>query len=396
MQALQEVGRIIEERWRGVDHAPDRFPEIAASVLGEARLERVVGAGDILDWAFRPQELPPQHDVDEDFGQPPLTIFRTSRFLVTALFWVDGTTTIHQHGFSGCFQVLQGSSIETKYRFDTSRELDGHFKLGRLRAEASSYLRTGDVRAISSGGGLVHSLFHLDRPSISLVVRTLHDPWAGPQFTYARPTIAFDPFHRPETRQRMVQLVRFLRKVEHPELEDRVGTLVRGSDIPTAFAILSECSQLRDRDMFRRLVERTPDAGARASFEEAFREAVRIDFVAKKRAVVRDADLRFFLAILLNCTTRLEVLALLRQHSDGADPVDQAVGFLRRLAALTLPLQAAGALWQPNLLDLPEIDDHLATVLTGVLRGDGGALSERDTALVAKIAESPALTALFA
>jgi hypothetical protein len=35
---------------------------------------------------------------------------------IEALFWVDGTTSIHQHSFSGAFQVLAGKSIHSRYR----------------------------------------------------------------------------------------------------------------------------------------------------------------------------------------------------------------------------------------------------------------------------------------
>jgi hypothetical protein len=68
-------------------------------------------------------------------------------------------------------------------------------------------MRTGDVRQILSGDRFIHSLFHLDRPSVTMVVRTKHDSGTDPQYSYFPPGIAYDPFVADE---RLSRLVRFL------------------------------------------------------------------------------------------------------------------------------------------------------------------------------------------
>jgi hypothetical protein len=45
-------------------------------------------------------------------------VYAGRRFYVEVVFWAEGTTAIHQHSFSGAFQVLVGSSIHTLYGFE--------------------------------------------------------------------------------------------------------------------------------------------------------------------------------------------------------------------------------------------------------------------------------------
>lgn len=62
--------------------------------------------------------------------------------------------------------------------------------MGRTNFLNSELLRRGDVRTIHSGGRLIHALFHLDRPSVSLVVRTFNLDKGQPQYYYSRPYLA--------------------------------------------------------------------------------------------------------------------------------------------------------------------------------------------------------------
>ena len=82
---------------------------------------------------------------------------------------------------------------------------------------------------------------------MTIVVRTLHDDDAGPQFNYYKPGIGVDPFFVEETRDRAVQLVNFLCNVNHPDLERIVGDYIARSDLHTAYRVLEVCLNLSDR-----------------------------------------------------------------------------------------------------------------------------------------------------
>lgn len=144
---VDELGRNISRAWAAVDYDRTGFPGLCAEHLESARLHDRLDPNEVID-AVLGGELPQQVDPQARFGQPPVTLFRARRFYIDALFWLDGTTAIHDHGFSGAFQVVSGASIETNFAFDRSRDVDGHLSLGELKVEGSALRRAGDVRAV--------------------------------------------------------------------------------------------------------------------------------------------------------------------------------------------------------------------------------------------------------
>jgi len=398
LAVIDELGAGLEERWRAANYDTRQFPDMACEALAQAKLHGQLTSDQLIEWGLTALALPAQRDPEAKFGQPPLTLFRAPRFHVDALHWTDGSTTIHQHSFSGAFEVLAGSSIETRYVFDPERSFDGHFVMGRLRVITTALHAVGDVTPIRSGpGGLIHALFHLDRPSVSIVVRTYLDDDAGPQFNFARPGIGTDPFFIEGNRDRALQLVGLIRNVDHPSLERWVGDLVARSDLHTAYRTLEACINLPDRSLFDRLIDRVRDPDARDRFRAAFEEKRRIAFLLGRRALVKDAELRFLLGVLLNATCRADALTIVGARSTRIEPTRQVAAWLRQLSAVTAKLQAGGVPWQPNLLGLPEFDDELERVLAGVLEGKAFAADDgRVGAFIAHLRALPALASLFA
>src|SRR5262245_29195100 len=49
------------------------------------------------------------------FSNLPPVVYRCEDFYIELLVWIDATTTIHQHAFSGAFRVLVGSSFHSVY-----------------------------------------------------------------------------------------------------------------------------------------------------------------------------------------------------------------------------------------------------------------------------------------
>jgi len=395
---VERLGADLEARWCADDYNLDRFPEVATRALADARLPERISADDIIRWALHAATLPEQSDLPARFGQPPLTLHRSRRFYIQALYWLDGSTTIHQHAFSGAFQVLLGSSIETRYEFEVERRFDGHFVLGTLRRLDAALRGRGDITAIRSGPrGLVHSLFHLDRPSVTVVVRTSQDADSGPQFAYAPPGIGFDPFFEEPTRDRALQLVNLLLETGHSELERMVGDLVARSDLHTAYRVLDACSRTEDRQLFARLIERVRDRGAAERFREAFEVARRLAFLYARRAAVREPNGRFLLGVLVNAHRRQDALALVSARATGRDAAQEVAAGLRQLSQVTVKLQTASGPWEPNLLGLPVFSDRLERVLAQVLAGHEAPADDPEvTAFVERIRALPALASLFA
>ena len=88
----------------------------------------------------------------------PLVVYRGDGFYIELLIWVDGSTSIHQHGFSGVFRVIEGSSLHSVYNFRPTRRINSRALVGDIRFISLNYLKTGDQRRITSGpGGLAHA-----------------------------------------------------------------------------------------------------------------------------------------------------------------------------------------------------------------------------------------------
>ncbi len=397
IQVVDELGSLVEDLWGARNYDPHRLTDIAVEALREARLPARLSPDDIVRWALNASTLPQQRDAEARFGQPPITLFRARRFYIEALHWIDGSTTLHQHAFSGAFQVLAGSSIETGYTFDADRDLDGHFVMGTLHLASTTFHGPGDIGGIRSGSkGLIHGLFHLERPSITIVVRTFRDGDAGPQFNYTRNGIGVDPFLVDGSRDRCLQLVGMLRSIEHPEFEKMVGDLVARSDLHTAFRVLDACVSLPDGALFDRLLDRVRDRGAVDRFREAFQESRRLAFLYSRRALVKSPDLRFLLGVLLNARRRQDALDLVAARTTASDSAVQTAAWVRRLSELNIKLQAAGVPWQPNVLGLPEMTDDLENVLARELKGEHVGSDERTVTFLQKLRALPALACLFA
>jgi len=184
---FEALGERVGRAWRQAAYDELAFPEIATSMLAESRFAERVTLGDIVDWTATTARIPHQIDLDSEFGQPPLSVYAEERFFIQVIFWRDGTTAVHQHAFSGAFGVLAGGSIHSEYEWVPRRRVNAHLHFGDIERTELELLAAGDVRPIASGRRLIHSLFHLDRPSISVVVRTAQDADTGPQYTYWRP-----------------------------------------------------------------------------------------------------------------------------------------------------------------------------------------------------------------
>src|SRR5262245_58504895 len=86
--------------------------------------------------------------------------------------------------------------------------------IGELTFQSAEVLVSNEVRTIVPGDRFIHSLFHLNCPSISVVVRTTLPADYSPQYEYLPPGIAIDPFYEPEPLMTQLRLLSGLRDVD--------------------------------------------------------------------------------------------------------------------------------------------------------------------------------------
>jgi hypothetical protein len=302
-----------------------------------------------------------------------------SRFYIDVYYWLDGTTEIHQHAFSGAFQVLLGSSIHSHYSFTTEREINPYFAIGTLRLNDVTLLTKGEVRQIIAGPDYIHALFHLDRPSATITVRTMGTPKAQPQYSYKRPFIAYDPFFKNESTARKLQTVSLLYAMKHPEADKFVSELLEQADFQTSFLVLEsafsylgqgELDRLfalsANKDRFAALLEQaqTKHGNLVEGFLPVFQEGARLLDIVRRRGTITGEEHRFFLALLLNVSDRERVLELIRSRFPDRDPIETALDWVEELYR-TRVLGSNEA----NSLGIEGFNDDYLFVLEGLLKG---------------------------
>src|SRR6185503_7318773 len=250
MEEFQKLGALVENRWRAENYSEQLFPEIAAQTLVEADLPAHLDPWEVIRWVQTADSLPEQQDVEGRFGDPPVTLFSGPRFFIDVYYWLDGTTSIHQHSFCGAFQVLLGSSIHSRYSFQEDTAINEHFSAGKITLEEVQLLSLNDVRTIRPGRDFIHSLFHLDRPSATITIRTDHTPSAAVQYDYHKPHFALNPFFKNALVTKKLQTVGLLLAMKHKNADAMIGDLVCSSDFHTAYYVLREIyHQLQSTEM---------------------------------------------------------------------------------------------------------------------------------------------------
>lgn len=321
MDAISELGDTVARRWREQNHDESAFTAIAAEALGESELLARHSGADLVDYALRSTRLPLQYS--SRFGQPPLVLYRGHEFYIEALFWLDSTTSIHQHAFSGAFAVLEGSSVHARYGFAQDERVTSRVLLGDVQFRDCEVLERGAVRAIDAGNRFIHALFHLERPSVSLVVRTYFESDRTPQYNYFRPGVALDPFYEPEPMMTQLRLLDSTREAHGTDAFLRAArTLLEQADYWLAYrTLLLAWETLHGGDACHDLARaaRTRLGERIDRLPPVFAERGRQTKIIRLRKTVHDADHRYLLALLLNVPDRGQIDRLIRARYGDVD-----------------------------------------------------------------------------
>lgn len=379
MELFRNLGAEIEETWRGQNYNEEVFPSIAADALRRADLPSKISAWEVIEWTLGQAELPPQKDPHANFGDPPITLFVGPRFYIDIYFWLEGTTQIHQHAFCGAFQVLLGSSLHSWYEFDRTESVNVFTETGDMRLKLCELLNVGDIQEILAGRQYIHSLFHLDQPSATIVVRTDRSPLHRPQFSYHKPSLAVDPFFEHQTTLKQLQTIRALFISQYPETDRLVAGLLERSDFQTSFAILNtvreflsgtplgqlfnlESHGVRFNALLEIVVRRH---GAKAEdLAAVFAHRDRVGEIVRQRSYVTNAEHRFFLALVLNVEGRDTILRLIETRFPDSDPIDKVLDWTHDLAQTRVV-----GVNTPNALGIEGFDDVDLSLLENLLRG---------------------------
>lgn len=382
---FEALGRSVEQGWSYRGNNEEHFPEVAARVLAEMPVPEEVDAVGVLQYLLTRRRLLPQEKLG--FGEPPVTVYRSRDFYISVLYWLDGTTSIHQHMFSGAFRVLVGSSIHARYDYFRQEAVNRRMHIGALEFEETELLQRGDVRQIVAGDAFIHALFHLDRPSVTIVVRTQREEGAGPQFEYLRPGLAFDPYYTDETLDRQLRGLRTLHSFAPDDALRSALDLIDVSDLFAGFFVVRVWSGFDNVDHIDDLIEALVRRhGSLAQIlSPVMAEKKRQQGIVIRRRLLQDPSHRLFLALLLNLPDRAAMDTILRARFPGQST---AALLGRWLEELNTPVLR-------GISGLRLSDVELATVQTALARADDGAPANALKLLGSKVMSSPLLEALL-
>jgi len=342
MTFFKELGDTILHRWKEKDFSLQQFPRIAKTALEEnPPATRVDLSAFMRDFLLR-EDHPFQ--TDSPFGEPEIVVYNHPRFYIQLLFWLDGTTAIHQHAFSGAFHVMSGSSIHAHYEFEDARPVTPHLWVGNVRMKKIEILETGRTAPIVSapigsapntfGQRTIHSLFHLDSPSVTVVVRTQHDAGSGPQFNYLPPHLAIDPLHSDLLTMRRLQLLDVLEQIDDPGYAERVMEMLADLDFERGFCVLQHCMEyLQQLDQWDAAIKlfKTKHGKLASGVAATLREEVRRSIIKSFRGTIIEPEHRFFLALLMNCQTRGDLFSLVKQRFPAQPPLEVVMRWAEEL-----------------------------------------------------------------
>lgn len=338
MRYFEELGSLVDSRWRRKHYNETLFPQIAAEALQELPPSEHTVFTDIVDWAVTADRLPPQHDLAARFGDPPLTVYTGREFRIEVLFWIEGLPGIHCHAFSGAFHVLHGASLHTLWDFLPTTPIETRLIIGQISLRTAELLTKGDSRAIEAGAKMFHATFHTERPSVTVVVRTISEINHLPQYVLYPPSVAVDPDNEIPHVKRQVQILRMLLLSERRyEYQCLMRVLIESKDPYSVYKFLQATYPMvedeEDRQALEGLLEwRFLELG-RALIGSLKSEQYGNKLMALFTAV-NDSELKFFLALLRNVPLKGLALKLIRQKYPRYEPVEFVLGCIDKLSRL--------------------------------------------------------------
>ncbi|MBX3229809.1 MAG: hypothetical protein KIT84_05700 [Labilithrix sp.] len=324
------MGRVSAE-WAAVHRDELAFPSLARAALEAARIHEALDFDRLVDLVLD-GDLPPQVESNDAFAPPPITIARGEGLVVELVFWADRARSVHQVDFHGAFQVFTGGGIHTRYRFEEKRRVSSSLLFGDLSLTGAELLSRGDVREVAQGQRVAQVTFPTERPTVTIVLRTLADTTA-PRYEHRRPSVAFDPSYARPTLRKRLELLRMLQHTDVAAFWRAVPRLMRG-DLLATYEVLARCEGgFGDARLRAKLLGLARDAHG-ADAEPLLRA---IEASAQERTVVHrrheeaDDEARFLLAVLAMVPSRQAILDLLAARYPSRDPVETVIRGVEKL-----------------------------------------------------------------
>jgi len=380
--SFRALGNRLERSWLHYNYDEEVFSRLALESLEDSASLKAMGVGGIIDWFFGREHAFQQPSARKLFGQPPIMLFQAPRFYIEALFWFSGTTSIHEHGFSGAFSVLAGSSVHSHWHFELERAINSRMLCGRLDRVSTEILTPGAIRPIRPGASLIHQLFHLEVPSVTIVVRTYFNRNNLPQYQYLPPGLAVDPEDYDPVRARRLMLLDAMSQGQIEGLDKYCQRLIATSDVENLYYIFSLLIRRKlERgfleDLYSAAYARHGDVVRLIWKVCAWERRTRI--VTSLRSKVSDPDARFLLALLMLMPNRNSVFETINLQFPEMVPLDVIESWLEKLSGketLGFDFNDTNRILLRGLIEGLDMEDLLGRLLKEFQ--DGSIVENRD------------------
>lgn len=336
---LQHLGAWVERDWSQSNFEKAAFTDTATRALQEFRPAEHLTAMDVVEWVHGTGSLPQQMDIAARFGNPPVTVFHGRDFHIDVYFWLEGDTDIHQHAFCGAFTVLQGHSLQGIYTFEKGRALHPRLIEGTLRLDSLRLMGPGEIQPLSAGESFLHSVLHLDHPTVTFLLRT-DVPASGPQHSYRAPGLAYLPLNFCEhPLRRRIQLIHMMGLVDPARMREQVRAGLRSAD-PLTFAHLLFESRALFQDDWQAFADILNDVYPEQQdvldvLLPVLRDVKRVSRITHvKNVVTRDPELRYLASLLFFCTRRIRFIEAMQQRFPKEEPLEKTCELFSRLSAV--------------------------------------------------------------
>ncbi len=344
-----ELGRTLDRRWRAAHRDEEALAPIAAEALAEMPPRDAFDPFALARAFLEPGRASARQLAPTGaFGQPAITVHHGQGFVIDVYFWINCLSAIHNHPFCGAFTLLEGHSLHSVWRYTERARFGPGASLGALTHQGVELLDAGAVVPFSRvERPLIHTLMHVPRPSVSMVVRTVK---ALEYFRYLPPGVCLAMSDPDDDVARQLGLLAMLRASGRDDYPDALCDLLANADAETALRALFATQTGAPRDALRDRV----DAAVRARFGDdasvifaALDEAARVAEVDAVRAELTSDEDRFVASLMLCASTRAQALSLTRQRF-GDDPAARLASWPERAGLFApedrAPIEASRAM----------------------------------------------------
>jgi hypothetical protein len=234
-QLFAEIEASIYRCWDREDEA--HLADAATGALEQCRELLAFDPAECLQWALDGGVDLPEQSWVFDFGQPALTVVRNADFRIDVLYWIENASPTHDHITCGAFAAIHGDRLHGQYSFAGEQRLGPWIETGQLSKLELEVMRQGDARPLRPD--LIHDVFWLSKPSVTLVVRCAEHPGATsrkPRAFWA-PGLALVPkaHHDTSLVSRRAEGLALMRMANQTMYEEGLSRILEGPDPSLAY-----------------------------------------------------------------------------------------------------------------------------------------------------------------